>query len=112
MYMRPKDERRTANDIIWSIPKEITSHSGKVLRDYSSIETRVGTPHILCMPDGEYPVYRSKRMLKVSNGRVNTRNVKGIVADQINRSDEGFDHIFVERIGLMADGSIIIFTGS
>jgi hypothetical protein len=51
-------------------------------------------------------------MLKVSNGRVNTRNVKGIVADQINRSDEGFDHIFVERIGLMADGSIIIFTGS
>jgi len=116
MYMRSKDERRTAKDIIWSIPKEMTSLSGKVIRDYGSVETSVGTPHIAYMPDGEHPVScngeRSTRMLKVSNGRINTRNVKGIVADLINRSDEGFDRVFVETIGFTRDGFAFIRTGS
>ena len=102
------DNMRT---VIWQISKKSTSRSGEVIY---SVETRVGTPKISHMPDGEYPGEGSDRTLKVSNGRVNTRNVKGIAADMINRSEDPLDKmktLFVERITLEDSGAIDICVG-
>jgi hypothetical protein len=93
--------------VIWSIYKEMGYD------DYA-VETRVGTPRISLMPDGEYPVEGSDRTLKVSNGRVNTRNVKGIAAEMINKSEDPLDKmktLFVERITLMDSGEIDLCIG-
>ena len=98
--------KRTANDIVWSIHVEGTHWQE------NKIETRVGTKHISAMNDGRYPVDGSNRQLIVSHGRVFTRNVKAIVADTINKTEEGFDHIFVEGIYLLTSGAVNVSLGS
>jgi|GEM_PF-5216383 len=102
------ERKRKASDIQWDIRPSGKYNNWKE----GKIETRVGTRRISDMKDGRYKVEGSSRKLIVSKGRVNTRNVKAMVADMINRDWAGFDSIYVEGIKLLPSGTALIILGS